>query len=62
MNTVNETSKKRSPRFSVLDAVIILLVIVAVAGVYFRYNIIGYYVFIRDTHIFYPICTARRAS
>ena len=42
MKTVNETSKKRSPRFSVLDAVIILLVIVAVAGVYFRYNIIGF--------------------
>ncbi len=33
--------KQRSiPRFGVLDAVIILLVIVAVVGVYFRYNII----------------------
>lgn len=32
---------KKAPSFGILDAVIILLVIVAVVGVYFRYNIIG---------------------
>ncbi len=31
---------KRVPRFGVLDLVIILLVIIAVIGIYFRYNII----------------------
>lgn len=31
---------KRAVRFGVLDAVIILMVIIAVVGVYFRYNII----------------------
>ena len=29
---------KRAPRFKLLDAVVILLVLVAVVGVYFRYN------------------------
>ena len=33
---------KNTPRFHVLDAVIILLVILAVVGVYFRYNILDY--------------------
>ena len=33
---------KKAPRFGVLDAVIILLIIVAVVGVYFRYNIIDF--------------------
>ena len=43
MKTTNEAAqKRRSPRVSVLDAVIILLVIIAVVGVYFRYNIIGF--------------------
>ena len=32
-------TKKSSPRFSFLDAIVILLVILAVVGVYFRYNI-----------------------
>ena len=31
--------KKLSPRFSVLDVVIILLVLVSLVGIYFRYNI-----------------------
>ncbi len=32
--------KRTSPRFGVMDVVIILLVLVSVVGVYFRYNII----------------------
>ncbi len=32
--------QRNAPKFGVLDAVIVLLVIVAVVGVYFRYNII----------------------
>ena len=32
--------KKLAPRFSVLDVVIILLVILSVVGIYFRYNIV----------------------
>ena len=39
MKNTNENVKK-VPRFGVLDLVIILLVIVAVVGIYFRYNII----------------------
>ena len=35
-------AERTSPRFGVLDAVIILLIIVAVVGVYFRYNIIDF--------------------
>lgn len=34
-----EIKKRRFPKFGVLDAVIILLAIVIVAGVYFRYNL-----------------------
>ena len=30
---------KRTPKFKILDAVVILLVLVAVVGVYFRYNL-----------------------
>ena len=41
MKDQKEKSVKR-PRFGVLDAVIILLVIVAFIGVYFRYNIINF--------------------
>ena len=33
------TSEKALPRFGVLDAVIIILVIAAICAVYFRYNI-----------------------
>ncbi len=40
MKDNKEKSLKKSPRFGVLDAVIILLIIVAVVGVYFRYNIL----------------------
>ena len=36
----NNANAKKAPRFGVLDAVIILLVIVAIVGIYFRYNII----------------------
>ena len=42
MKATKESAIKKTPRFSVLDAVIILLVIIAVVGVYFRYNIIGF--------------------
>ncbi len=38
-NKENNTKEKALPRFGVLDAVIILLVIAAVCGIYFRYNI-----------------------
>ncbi len=41
---MKEKKKKRqgnAPHFGVLDAVIILLVIIAVVGVYFRYNIVN---------------------
>ena len=38
-NKENKTEKgKITPRFGVLDAVIILLVIAAICGIYFRYN------------------------
>lgn len=44
MNTKNTTEKSiKSPRFGVLDFVIILLIVVAVIGVYFRYNIIDFF-------------------
>ncbi len=36
----NTNKVKKVPRFSALDVVIILLVIVAVVGIYFRYNIV----------------------
>lgn len=39
-NKENINKEKALPRFGVLDAVIILLVIAAVCGIYFRYNII----------------------
>ena len=34
---------KKAPRFGVLDAIIILLVIVVVVGIYFRYNIVEWF-------------------
>ncbi len=40
MGNRNTEKEKRSPRFGVLDAVIILLVICLIAGIYFRSNII----------------------
>lgn len=40
MRNKKEKAERKSPRFGVLDAVIILIVIIAVVGVYFRYNII----------------------
>ncbi len=40
MKSKKEKVIKKSPRFGVLDAMIILLIIIAVVGVYFRYNII----------------------
>ena len=39
MKKENINKEKTLPRFGVLDAVIILLVIAAVCGIYFRYNI-----------------------
>lgn len=39
---------KQAPRFHVLDAVIILLVVLAVVGVYFRYTILDYLTGERD--------------
>ena len=43
MGNSNHTDKvKKSPRFGVLDAVIILLVIAAVLGIYFRYQLIDW--------------------
>ena len=36
----NSVKTRRTPRFGVLDFVIILLIIVAVVGIYFRYSII----------------------
>ncbi len=40
MKEKKQKKQRNIPRFGVLDAVIILLVIVAVVGVYFRYNIV----------------------
>lgn len=40
MKSKKEKAVRKSPRFGVLDAVIILLIIIAVVGIYFRYNII----------------------
>ncbi len=42
MKDKKQKKERRAPRFGVLDAVIILLVILAVTGVYFRYNIIDF--------------------
>ena len=39
-NTEKNQKVKNAPKFGVIDAVIILLVILAVVGIYFRYNII----------------------
>ena len=38
---VNETKTKKSVRFGILDAVIILVVLIAVVGVYFRYSLLN---------------------
>jgi hypothetical protein len=48
MKNKKEKSIRKSPRFGVLDAVIILLVILAVVGVYFRYNILNIISNMRD--------------
>lgn len=37
----NETKNKKSVRFGILDAVIILVILIAVVGVYFRYSILN---------------------
>lgn len=42
MNNRKEKAVK-GPRFGILDFVIILLIIIAVVGVYFRYNIINFF-------------------
>lgn len=39
----SETKTKKNVRFSVLDAVIILVIIIAVVGVYFRYSILDFF-------------------
>ena len=38
----DKIEKKNSPHFNVLDALIILLVILVIVGIYFRYNIIDF--------------------
>lgn len=40
MGNRNTEKEKRTPRFGVLDAVIVLLVVCLIAGIYFRSNII----------------------
>ena len=42
MKNKASANERTRPRFGVLDAVIILLVIIAVVGVYFRYNILDF--------------------
>ncbi len=42
MKEKRQKKQRNTPRFGVLDAVIILLIIVAVVGVYFRYNILNF--------------------
>ena len=44
MNKVkkDKLERKNSPHFNVLDALIILLVILIIVGIYFRYNIIDF--------------------
>ncbi len=42
MKKQRQKKERIAPRFGVLDAVIILLIIVAVVGVYFRYNIVEF--------------------
>jgi len=42
MGKYREQKEKRSPRFGVLDAVVILLVACLIAGIYFRSNIIDW--------------------
>lgn len=37
-----KAEKKNTPHFNVLDAMIIILVVAAVVGIYFRYNIIDF--------------------
>lgn len=43
MGNRNTEKEKRTPRFGVLDAVIILLVVCLIAGIYFRSNIIEWF-------------------
>ena len=42
MENRNKTKEKKSPRFGVLDAVIILLVVALLVGIYFRSNIMDW--------------------
>ncbi len=48
MKKEKQKTERISPRFGVFDAVIVLLVIVAVVGVYFRYNIMDFISGTRD--------------
>ena len=38
----DKTEKKNAPHFNILDALIIILVILVIVGIYFRYNIIDF--------------------
>ena len=42
MKANKEKTIRKTPKFGVLDAVIIFLIIIAVVGVYFRYNILDF--------------------
>ena len=42
MREKKQKTQRTAPRFGILDVVIILLIIVAVVGVYFRYNILDW--------------------
>lgn len=48
MRVKKDKKQRKAPSFGVLDAVIILLVIVSVVGIYFRYNILGFISEARD--------------
>ena len=61
---MKDKSLKR-PRFGVLDFVIILLIIVAVVGVYFRYNIITFFEdaqHIKEYNVTYSIKNIRHTT
>lgn len=43
MNKQKKIQDKKAPKFGVFDAIIILLVILVVVGIYFRYNIVEWF-------------------
>ena len=42
-NKTRSDKNKAIPRFTLIDAVIILVIIVAVVGIYFRHNIVEFF-------------------